>query len=104
MVELVKACRSTDLKEGILTPIDIEGIKLMGTIIEGKFIIASRICTHKTYDLTKGILSEGYVTCILHTSTFDLTSDGEAMNPPATEPLEMYKVIEKDGFLYIELN
>lgn len=103
MVELVKVCSTDELQEGQLKSFDIEGIELMATIINGDYIVSSRICTHKYYDLTKGHFAESYVTCLLHTSTFDL-SDGSAMNPPATESLDMYTTEIKDGDLYIDID
>ncbi len=102
-MELVEVCKVEEVKEGILKSMDIEGVPLMITILEGNYIVASRICTHKTYDLTKGHYEEGYVTCMLHTSVFDLSDDSEPMNPPATEALETYSVVVKDDTIYIEI-
>jgi 3-phenylpropionate/trans-cinnamate dioxygenase ferredoxin component len=103
MTEEVFLCKKSEITEGRLTSVDVEGIRLMVTLVKGKYIVASRICTHKTFDLTKGYFADGYVTCTLHTSTFDL-EDGNAMNPPATDPLDVYQVVEKDEDLYIVLD
>lgn len=102
-MELVEVCDESYPDENILKPIDVEGIALMIIKADGKYFVTSRICTHKTYDLTKGIYAEGYVTCTLHTSTFDLES-GDAMNPPATEPLAVYETTVKDGKIYIDID
>ncbi|MHA2171970.1 MAG: Rieske (2Fe-2S) protein [Candidatus Kariarchaeaceae archaeon] len=102
MVELVRICSINEVQEGALKSVDVEGIPLMVTKIDGKFIVTSRICTHKTYDLTKGHYSDGYVTCLLHTSIFDL-EDGEAQNPPATDPLDVYEVKVEGNYLFIEI-
>jgi nitrite reductase/ring-hydroxylating ferredoxin subunit len=100
MSELVEICEESYPEEGRLKSVDVEGIELMITLIDDKPVLASRICTHKTYDLTKGHYAEGYVTCMLHTSVFDL-DDGEAQNPPATEALEMYETLTKDGKIFM---
>ncbi|MHA2249249.1 MAG: Rieske (2Fe-2S) protein [Candidatus Kariarchaeaceae archaeon] len=102
MGELVKLCSIEEIKEGALTSIDVEGIKLMVTLHKGKYIATTRICTHKTYDLTKGHYADGYVTCLLHTSSFDL-EDGEAQNPPAIEALEVYNTKVINDELYLEI-
>jgi len=102
MSEKVYLCESSEVKEGILGSFDVEDVKLMATRHGGKVFVASRICTHKTFDLTKGHYSDGYVTCTLHTSTFDI-EDGEALNPPATEALDIYEVSEEEGKTYIIL-
>ena len=102
MPELVKVCSLDDLQEGVLNSFDVEDVLLMATIFDGVPIVSSRICTHKTYDLTKGHYSEGYVTCLLHTSVFELET-GEAQNPPATDPLQGYKVVIQNNDVYIEI-
>ena len=94
-MELVKICSVGEVKEGVLKSVNIEGIPLMITLLDGEYILTSSICTHKTYDLTKGHYEDGYVTCLLHTSVFDLSDDGEPMNPPAIKALDMYKVVVK---------
>ena len=103
MTELVEICKDDYPEEGKLKSVDVEGILLMITLIDNKPILVSRICTHKTYDLTKGHYAEGYVTCMLHTSVFDV-EDGEAQNAPATEPLETYETVSKDGSIFMVLN
>ncbi len=103
MVELVELCDETEVYDDRLKAIDVEGIKLMIVRYEGKYLISSRICTHNVFDLSKGAYGDGYVTCTLHTSTFDLET-GEALNPPATENLEVYEAIVKDGKIYIDID
>ena len=101
--ELVPVCPQDEVSEGVLKSIDIEGIPLMVTLHEGKYIVSSRICTHKTYDLTKGYYEDGYVTCMLHTSIFDLSDSGLPNNQPATEPLQLYETQVVDGMIYIKI-
>jgi len=103
MTELVAVAPKAKFKEDILTSFDVEGVQVMGIIIDGNYIVTSRICTHKEFDLTKGHYAEGYVTCTLHTSTFDL-EDGDALNPPATEPLRTYKTVVKNDIVYIDID
>ena len=103
MTDLVEICDKSFPEEGMIKSVDVEGLQLMITIIDGEVFLSSRICTHKTYDLTKGHYEDGYVTCMLHTSTFDLT-DGEAQNPPATESLEIYKTETKNGKILMVLD
>ena len=103
MVELVPVGSLEEFEEGKLNSFNVEGFELMGLKINGEYVVTSRICTHKYFDLTKGHYAEGYVTCTLHTSTFDL-DDGQALNPPATEDLDTYKTEVKDGKVYIDID
>ena len=102
-LELAFVCKLSEVSEGKLTSVDVEGVQLMVTKLGDDYIVSSRICTHKYYDLSKGHYSDGYVTCMLHTSVFDLSDEGDAMNPPATESLEMYPTHVKGEDLFIEI-
>ncbi len=60
------------------------------------------ICSHQYFELDRGFLTGGSLTCALHLSRFDLAS-GEALDPPAEEPLAVYPVGVIDGRLMVEL-
>jgi 3-phenylpropionate/trans-cinnamate dioxygenase ferredoxin subunit len=60
------------------------------------------ICSHEYFELDKGFLTAGTLTCALHLSRFDL-ADGEALDPPAELPLAMYPVVVEDGRVLIEV-
>ena len=60
------------------------------------------ICTHEYFELDKGFLTNGTLTCALHLSRFDLSS-GEPLDPPAEEPLAVYPVVLDDGRVLIEV-
>jgi 3-phenylpropionate/trans-cinnamate dioxygenase ferredoxin subunit len=60
------------------------------------------ICSHEYFELDKGFLTAGSLTCALHLSRFDL-ADGEALDPPAELPLAMYPVSVEDGRIVIEI-
>ncbi len=60
------------------------------------------ICSHEYFELDKGFLTGGTLTCALHLSRFDL-ADGEPLDPPAEAPLAMYDVVVEDGRVMIEV-
>jgi nitrite reductase/ring-hydroxylating ferredoxin subunit len=60
------------------------------------------ICTHEYFELDKGFLAAGSITCALHLSRFDL-ADGEALDPPAELPLAMYPVVVEGERILIEV-
>ena len=70
--------------------------------VNGEFLATQGICSHEYFELDKGFLTRGSLTCALHMSRFDLES-GEALDPPAEEPLERYPVIVEDGRIAIEV-
>ncbi len=60
------------------------------------------ICSHEYFELDKGFLTAGTLTCALHLSRFDLES-GEPLDPPAELPLAVYFVVVEDGRILIEV-
>ena len=68
----------------------------------GEFTATQGVCSHEYFELDKGFLTAGTLTCALHLSRFDLTS-GEPIDPPAELPLEIYAVVVEDGRVLIEV-
>jgi len=71
------------------------------------------ICTHEYFELDKGFLTgggspgpdgkpAGTLTCALHLSRFDLVT-GDALDPPAEEPLAQYPVIVENDRILVEV-
>ena len=59
-------------------------------------------CSHEYFELDKGFLTAGTLTCALHLSRFDIT-DGEPLDPPAELPLAIYDVVLDDGRVLIDV-
>jgi len=68
----------------------------------GDFRAIQGVCSHEYFELDKGFLTAGTITCALHLSRFDL-SDGEPLDPPAELPLEVYPVVIENGRVLIEV-
>ena len=69
--------------------------------LDGAHHAVQGICSHEYFELDKGFLTDGSLTCALHLSRFDPAS-GEALDPPADEPLAVYPVRVEDGRLILE--
>ena len=59
-------------------------------------------CSHEYFELDRGFLPAGSLTCPLHLSRFRL-GDGEPLDPPADLPLAVYPVVVEDGRILIEV-
>jgi 3-phenylpropionate/trans-cinnamate dioxygenase ferredoxin subunit len=59
--------------------------------VDGEIRAFQGVCSHEYFELDKGFLTGGTLTCALHLSRFDLTS-GEPLDPPAELPLVRYPV------------
>ena len=69
--------------------------------VDGTFHAVQGICSHEYFELDKGFLTAGTLTCALHLSRFDLVS-GEPLDPPADEPLAVYPVTVVEGRLMLD--
>lgn len=69
---------------------------------EGEFTAIQGICSHEYFELDKGFLTDGSITCALHFSRFQL-DDGEPLDPPAELPLVTFAASELDGEIVLEL-
>ena len=68
----------------------------------GEFRALQGTCSHEYFELDRGFLTAGTLTCALHLSRFDIT-DGEPLDPPAELPLAVYEVAVVDGRVTIEV-
>jgi len=68
----------------------------------GRLFAMQGICSHEYFELDKGFLTAGTLTCALHLSRFDLES-GEPLDPPAELPLAVYPTVVEDGRIVIEV-
>lgn len=64
--------------------------------VDGVFRAVQGTCSHEYFELDRGFLTAGTLTCALHLSRFDL-ADGEPLDPPADLPLAVYPVEVVDG-------
>lgn len=69
--------------------------------VDGEVRAFQGTCSHEYFELDKGFLTRGSVTCALHLSRFDLGS-GEPLDPPADLPLVRYPVVVESGRILIE--
>jgi len=103
MAHLVKVCQISELQPGTLKGIEFEGRRILVANIDGKIYAHDGTCTHEEADLSSGFMLGDRVVCPLHLSQFDLKT-GEAVNPPAVEPLKTYKVKTQGPEIYVEVD
>lgn len=95
--------RADELEPGTMQMVQVDGTDIL--LIHdsgGTWRAAQGICTHEYFELDKGFLTDGTLTCALHLSRFDLET-GEALDPPAELALALYPVTVEDGDVVLEL-
>jgi 3-phenylpropionate/trans-cinnamate dioxygenase ferredoxin component len=91
-----------DLAEGTMRMAWVDGTEPVLLVNVGGTVSAVQgICSHEYFELDRGFLTAGSLTCALHLSRFDLVS-GEPLDPPADEPLAVYPVTVVEGRLIVE--
>ena len=92
-----------EVPEGTMKMAVVDGTDQVLVVNTGGDISAVQgICSHEYFELDKGFLTAGTLTCALHLSRFDL-SNGEPLDPPAELPLAVYDVVVEDGRILIEI-
>ncbi len=92
-----------DVQPGTMTMAWADGTDPVLVVnVDGEIRAFQGICSHEYFELDKGFLTAGSLTCALHLSRFDLAS-GEALDPPAELPLVRYPVVIEDGRIRIEI-
>ncbi|HEV7603322.1 MAG TPA: non-heme iron oxygenase ferredoxin subunit [Candidatus Limnocylindrales bacterium] len=92
-----------EIPEGTMKMAVVDGTELVLVVhTEGRFHAMQGICSHEYFELDKGFLTAGSLTCALHLSRFDLDT-GEPLDPPAEIPLALYPVVLEDGRIMIEV-
>jgi nitrite reductase/ring-hydroxylating ferredoxin subunit len=92
-----------EVPEGTMKMAWVDGTdQVLVVNIGGDIRAMQGICSHEYFELDKGFLTNGTLTCALHLSRFDL-ENGEPLDPPAELPLAVYPVVVEDGRILIEV-
>jgi 3-phenylpropionate/trans-cinnamate dioxygenase ferredoxin component len=97
---LQKVCRMSELRPGEVRRIDDPPIAVFN--VEGALFAVSDVCTHAEASLSEGHVEGQTVECPLHGACFDLRT-GEALTPPAVEPVQTFAVVVQDDEVYVEV-
>jgi 3-phenylpropionate/trans-cinnamate dioxygenase ferredoxin component len=99
----IELCRVDEVGDGEMQMVIVDGTDQVLVINQGgEFTATQGVCSHEYFELDKGFLTAGTLTCALHLSRFDLKT-GEPIDPPAEVPLEIYPVSIEDGRVVIEV-
>jgi 3-phenylpropionate/trans-cinnamate dioxygenase ferredoxin subunit len=88
--------------DGLLS-VEVDGKQIALCHASSGYYAVSEICPHGDASLVEeGQIQEDSIICGLHYSMFDLRT-GQVLEPPASTPLDTYRVVEESDNLYIEL-
>ncbi len=102
MTRRVDVAAVDEVPDGTMLMVQVDGTQILLVHTDGRIRAMQGICTHEYFELDKGFLTAGTLTCALHLSRFDLDS-GEPLDPPAEVPLALYPVSVEDSRIVLEL-
>ena len=89
------------LSESVPLAVEAEGEPIVLVRCAGALYAVEDRCTHDGESLEGAEVEDCQIICPRHFSHFCLRT-GEALTPPAYEPLRTYRVREQDGRLLVE--
>jgi 3-phenylpropionate/trans-cinnamate dioxygenase ferredoxin subunit len=102
-VRRIDLCDVDEVPEGTMKMVVVDGTdQVLVVHVNDRFFAMQGICSHEYFELDKGFLTAGTITCALHLSRFDL-DNGEPLDPPAEVPLAVYAVVIEDRRVVIEV-
>lgn len=100
----LKDATSIELKHGQKAEYEVEGIeggKVLLVKAQDGLHAMSPNCTHYGAPMVKGVVTgDGRITCPWHGACFKIAT-GDVEDAPALDPLAKFKVVQKDGGVYI---
>jgi nitrite reductase/ring-hydroxylating ferredoxin subunit len=97
---LRRVCGISELSPGEVKRIEDPAIAVFN--VGGTLFAISDICTHAEASLSEGRVDGETVECPLHGACFDLRT-GEALTPPAVEPVQTFPVVLQGDAIYVEV-
>jgi 3-phenylpropionate/trans-cinnamate dioxygenase ferredoxin component len=97
---LRRVCGKSELAPGEVKRIEDPAIAVFN--VEGTLFAISDTCTHAEASLSEGRVDGETVECPLHGACFDLRT-GEALTPPAIEPVQTFRVLAQEDDIYVEI-
>jgi len=91
-LEYVEAAKISEITEGHMKHVEINGKEIAIANLDGKFYAIADRCGHMNARLSRGNIDKNVVTCSFHMAKFDIRSGKKAGEPvleipPRMEPL-----------------
>ncbi len=87
----IAVARLSDIPPGEKLAVEAGGRSVLLCNFEDRVFAIENRCSHMEEPLECGRIRLGFIACPVHGSRFDLET-GEALNPPATEPIRTFPV------------
>ena len=92
----VKAAPAASIPPGDYATVEVDGVFVAVFNVAGEFLAVEDVCTHDGGGLAGGAVEGDQVICPRHGARFCLRT-GQALSPPAYEPVRSYETRVVDG-------
>ena len=97
-----KVAQLSDVPPGNMKNVEVDGVSLLISNVEGSVYALSGKCTHYGAPLADGALDGARVICPWHHACFDIRT-GDHLDPPGLNALQTFEVRTEDGDIYVTL-
>lgn len=91
-----------DLWEGEMTPVEVQGTKVLLINVDGEVKAYQNRCPHQAWALDEGDFDGATLTCIRHMWTFDAAS-GRGVNPDDCSLISYPCEVGDDGMIRVDV-
>lgn len=91
MSGFVAVASLADVPAGSKKLVEVNGVEVLLCNSLDRIFAVENSCSHAEEKLECGRMRLGWIACPVHGARFDLAS-GEAINPPATQPIQTWPV------------
>jgi 3-phenylpropionate/trans-cinnamate dioxygenase ferredoxin subunit len=92
--------RAEDIAPDTVKEVHVGDVSIILCNSDGRIFAIINRCSHAEEPLACGRVRYGWIACPAHGARFDLET-GEAMNPPAKDPIKTFPVRVVDGMIEI---
>ncbi|MFA7095614.1 MAG: non-heme iron oxygenase ferredoxin subunit [Gammaproteobacteria bacterium] len=96
MSDWVDVASVGEFAPGTWRVVDIDGAMIAVFNLDGEYYAIDAVCTHEYEMLTEGEVEGDEIVCPRHSARFNIKT-GEALTPPAYEPVATFPVRVENG-------
>jgi 3-phenylpropionate/trans-cinnamate dioxygenase ferredoxin subunit len=100
MVAWVDVARVEDFPPGTVRAVEIEGTPIAVFNLSGRYYAIEDLCSHEAETLSGGEVAGDEIICPHHGAHFSIVT-GEALSPPAYEPVATFPVLVEGGIVKV---
>jgi 3-phenylpropionate/trans-cinnamate dioxygenase ferredoxin subunit len=100
MSDWIPVAPTSEFPPGTHRVVDVDGAQIAVFNVDGQYFAIEDVCTHDGGILTGGPIENDQVVCPRHGARFSIRT-GEALSPPAFEPVATLPVRVEDGVVQV---